>query len=259
MLDILTNPDLRLFSTLLFIVGGLLLLEIALMMLGITSQLGEGDVGLDVDADVDLGADGMAALDGVDAADMVDIEPVGIESFDSLDAADGMDAMDNFDAISEAQTASVSPAGLLDLLGITKVPSAVWLAGLLTFISALGFMVQGLVNTIGLGFLPSMLVLAIVFVPALFITARFAGFVGGLIPGIETSAIGAHAFHKRRGVVSGGTARKGRAAEVRWVDGYGNSHYLMAEPLDASDTISQGTQVLILRTRDKQARIISLG
>ena len=103
-----------------------------------------------------------------------------------------------------------------------------------------------------------LLVLAIVSLPALYLTSRFARFLGRLIPSVETSAIGAYAFHKRRGIVSGGTASANRPAEVRWRDGYGNIHYLLAEPLDKNETIPQGTDVLILRTKDKQARILSL-
>lgn len=266
MLELLANPELRIFSTLFFVVFGLLALEVVLMLIGISSQIGEGDIGFDVDADVDLGAESLAALESVDAADMIDIEPVGLDAFDidaadaidGLDGFDGLDGLDDIDVLSEAQAASVSTGGLLDMLGVTKVPSAIWLAGLLMFVAIFGFMLQGLVGILGFGFLPSTLALAIVAVPGLFVTAKFARFVGGLIPSMETSAVGAHAFHKRVGKVSGGTARKGRAAEVKWKDGYENTHYLMAEPLDPKEEIAEGTDVLILRTKTKEARIIAL-
>jgi hypothetical protein len=231
MLDLFTHPDLRLFTTLAGFVFALLMLEIVLMLIGGSSQLGEVDLDADFAPDFDVDASALEALDGMDLSD---VEPIT----DTTDLATGQ--------------------GWMHALGLDSVPSALWLAGLLSFLSMGGFLVQGLVQTLGLGFLPSWLVLAGVAAPALWMTKRYARFLGRLIPSVETTAISKISFHKRQGTVVGGLAARNRPAEVVWVDGHGNSHYLLAEPLSDDETIPQGADVLILRTRDKQARLISL-
>ena len=48
----------------------------------------------------------------------------------------------------------------------------------------------------------------------------------------------------------------GRPAEVRVIDGYGNAHYLRAEPLKEGETIAQGTEVLVIRDRRKGSYVL---
>ena len=243
MLDVLADPHFQPFAIALGFMFGLLALEVALMLMGLSSQFTEADMDIDVDADIDM-ADVTAAVDGLDTADLADIEPLGLDG--ELDA----------DVSSDVSATGFQDA--LEALGITKVPSAVWLAGLAAFIGSLGFALQGLVSTLDIGFLNPTLAFAIVVVPAIYLTSKFAAFVGNLIPGVETSAISDQAFHRRRGVVSGGTSEAMRPAEVKWIDGYGNPHYLMAEPLDQKTKIMEGSDVLIVRTKDKKARIINI-
>jgi hypothetical protein len=50
-------------------------------------------------------------------------------------------------------------------------------------------------------------------------------------------------------VVSQGTAARGRPAEIRVSDRYGNTHYIRAEPLRDGTEIPQGTEVIVLRHR----------
>ncbi|WP_370541702.1 OB-fold-containig protein [Actibacterium sp. 188UL27-1] len=50
-------------------------------------------------------------------------------------------------------------------------------------------------------------------------------------------------------MVTVGTARQGKPAQVRFRDGHGNSHYTIAEPLDPKDELPQGTEVLLLKIK----------
>lgn len=251
MLEIITDPHLRPFAIAGAVVFVLLFLEIALMMIGLSSQLGEPDVDIDAESfDTELPNGSVEALSNLEPGELIDIEPLNLDGFDT-----------DIDVDTEADIVTAQPSGFgafLGALGVTSVPSAIWLAGLLAFVSGLGFALQSFVSLFGFGYLNSTLALLVVFVPALYLTARYAKTIGRLIPGIETTAISADSFHRRQGKVTQGTARHLSPAEVSWVDGHGNTHYLMAPPLKEGDVISQGSDVLILRTKDKQPRIISL-
>lgn len=249
MLDMITDPHLRPFAIAGAIVFVLLFLEIVLMMVGFSSNFGEPDLDIDADGfDAELPEGSLEALGNLDTAELMDIEPLNLDGFDTeLDV--------------DADIISAHPTGFgafLSTLGVTSVPSAIWLAGLLAFVSGLGFVLQSLSSFLGLGYLNSTLALLLVSAPALFLTARYAKTVGRLIPNIETTAIRADSFHRRQGKVTQGTAQNTSPAEVSWVDGHGNRHYLMAPALKQGDVIPQGSDVLILRTKDKQPRIISL-
>ena len=64
---------------------------------------------------------------------------------------------------------------------------------------------------------------------------------------------------RRRGVVTQGTASRGRPAEVRVVDRHGNAHFLRAEPLGDGDVIAQGTEVLVVSApREAGHRLVPL-
>jgi hypothetical protein len=247
MLEILASANLRPFSIAGGLVVGLLLMEILLMLIGVSTQIGDPDVDLDFDVDVDVTSPDIAnALDGIDSADMANIEPVWLDMTDTSTPVDTLPEAPGFFM------------GVFDFLGITKVATAIWLAGLMAFISIFGFVGQGILKALGLGYLPGGIALGIVAIPALLTISKYSHLLGRLIPNVETTAVSSGSFHRRRGIVTGGTARFNMPAEVKWIDGHGNSHYLRAEPLSATLTIDEGTEVLILKTRDNKAKIINI-
>lgn len=73
---------------------------------------------------------------------------------------------------------------------------------------------------------------------------------------METEALSERSLGRRRGVVTQGTAAKGRPAEVRVMDRYGNAHYLRAEPFAKGEEITQGTEVLVIRDRRQDAYVL---
>jgi hypothetical protein len=70
--------------------------------------------------------------------------------------------------------------------------------------------------------------------------------VAHIIPRDETSSVSEQTLIGRVGVIVGGTARRGLAAQARVRDSHGRSHYLMVEPDLDDDVLEDGTQVLIV-------------
>jgi hypothetical protein len=84
---------------------------------------------------------------------------------------------------------------------------------------------------------------------AIWFARQFGTLFANLLPRIETEALSERHLGRRTGVVTQGTASRGRPAEVRITDRYGNFHYLRAEPLRDDAQIPQGTEVMVLRHR----------
>jgi len=95
---------------------------------------------------------------------------------------------------------------------------------------------------------------------SLWFAGRFGAVFARLLPKDETQSVSERHLGRRKGVVSQGTAARGRPAEVRVSDRFGNTHYLRAEPLRDDVSIAQGTEVIVLRQRyDEGYRIVALG
>lgn len=145
----------------------------------------------------------------------------------------------------------VSPDSSLDkLLGwlhLGQVPSLVLLVLFLTGYTLFGYALQKTCNGL-LGFyLPAWLA-GLLAVPSGLATVRGLGaLIARIIPKDETSAISDTSLIGRAGTVSGGTARKGMAAQARVKDALGRTHYLMVLPDVDDEIFEQGSQVLIVR------------
>jgi Protein of unknown function (DUF1449). len=107
----------------------------------------------------------------------------------------------------------------------------IWLASALLGFGAGGLVVQTLAD----GTLGSPLPVWLAAVPALLsgwgVARGFGGLFARLIPQDETQSVSEAHLGRRQGVITQGTAARGRPAEVRVTDRHGNPHYLRAEPL----------------------------
>ena len=72
-----------------------------------------------------------------------------------------------------------------------------------------------------------------------------AGGLYKILPKDETSAVSQDTLIGRVGVIVLGEARSGSPAQVRVKDGFGQTHYVMAEP-DGGQTLQQGDAVLLV-------------
>lgn len=210
------------FSVALGLLAGLLVLEVAALLLG--GSLFGADAGPDVDLDIPTEFD----------------LPAGAEPDVSalLAASDGGDVPDG-----------ASQAGAMNLLGLGRVPLAIWLATLLAGFGVGGVLVQGAAGSLfGAPLSPW---LAVIPAAALGLAAArgLAGVLGNFVKPMETTATGPQFLGGLRGVVTQGTARRGSAAEVRLRDRHGNTHYQRCEPFRDTDVIPEGTEVLTLRER----------
>lgn len=243
-MDFLLAEGLRPFSVLAGFIVILLVIELALVMAGFSSNI-EFDAageGIDVDPGLDAGADLMPSAGE------------GLLSPHEL-------ALLELPPERASQLAGAKPSPfrkLLLLVGIGKGPLLVSLTCIAAGISACGYALQLVSDSVsGAMFRPAIAV-AIALVPGLLLGGRLAGVAARLIPSFESHAISAQTYNGRRGQVVIGDARRGDAAQVRWRDMYGTTHSLMAEPLRDSDIIPAGSEVLIVKTRDRQPRIVSL-
>ncbi len=147
---------------------------------------------------------------------------------------------------------------MMVMIGLGQGPILVWTTCLAAGISICGFFVQLVLHQTMGAMLPSTLAMGLVVLPGILLGRQFSAWAAYMVPNFETHAISAQTYHGRRGTVVIGTAIRGAPAQVRWQDLYGTVHSLMAEPLRDQDSLTAGTQVLIVKTRDRQPRLVPI-
>ncbi|MEM0948707.1 MAG: OB-fold-containig protein [Pseudomonadota bacterium] len=237
-LELLLHPGLLPFEIAVGIVIGLLLLEVAINQIGFSLLGGtdtDGDFDTDLSAEPDLGGEF-----GLSPELEAEIDPI-----DGFDADQGLD----LDMETEAPGV-VAGGGLLSWLGLGKVPFTIWVTGMLTAFGLSGYFIQLFMNSVFGAPLSALVASAISLPPAVFLGSHVARGIGRLFPKTKTTAISTRSYSRRKGVITVGTARRDAPAQARFRDGHGNWHYAMVVPLDAKEELPQGTEVMILRTRD---------
>jgi hypothetical protein len=136
---------------------------------------------------------------------------------------------------------------LLGWLHLGRVPALVLLLLFLTGYMIFGYGLQIVAHGLLGAYLPAWAAGALA-VPAGLATVRGLGaVVAQLVPRDETSAVSDQTLIGRAGVISGGIARRGLAAQARVRDIHGRVHYLMIEPDLDDDVLDDGTEVLVVR------------
>lgn len=230
------------FTVALALLFGLLALELALAFIGGTLLGAGGDADLDLEVDIDG----------------PDIGELGVD-FGDLDA-DLLDFAEPEVDVAPSASSSVAANSPVNWIGIGEMPLMIWFAALLLGFGASGIALQSIVNAMIGSALPASLIV----LPASFAGVWFAKSLGGvfarLLPRTKTTAVSSRHLGRRIGVITQGTARRGRPSEVKVSDRHGNTHYLRGEPLKDEDEIPAGTRVLVLRHRLQEGyRLIPLG
>ncbi|MGP6087769.1 OB-fold-containig protein [Antarctobacter jejuensis] len=240
MFDMIFSDGMFPFTLALALLFGLLALEVVFGLLGGT-LLGAGADGLDADApdlDVDLPDLGDMEIDlGLDGTD-IDIGDLELAELD-LDAPD----TDVPDGVPDGA------GSLSGWLGFGKMPALIWLAAILLSFGLSGLVIQTVANGVFGAPLPTWLASLPSAAAAIWFARQFGTLFANLLPKMETEALSERHLGRRTGVVTQGTAARGRPAEVRVTDRFGNIHYLRAEPLRDDVQIPQGTEVMVLRHR----------
>lgn len=151
-------------------------------------------------------------------------------------------------AASEAMGSAPAPetgGTAMALLGLGRVPFAIWLAALLLGFGVGGMAIQTATGAALPGWLAALPAAAMGLGAARFVAATLSN----LVRQNETTATGPQFLGGLRGLVTQGTARRGSPAEVRLRDRHGNIHYQRCEPWRDGDVIPEGTDVITLRER----------
>ena len=136
---------------------------------------------------------------------------------------------------------------MLGWLHLGRVPSLVLLILFLAGYALFGYGLQMVAHGLMGSYLPTWAA-SLLAVPSGLATVRGLGaLVAHIIPQDETSIISERSLVGRTGVVSGGRARRGMAAQARVLDAHGRTHYLMVEPDIDGDVFEEGVQILVVR------------
>lgn len=218
MIDIFLHPNSYPFSISLAIVTGLFILEIISLLLG-GSLMAIGSDGPEIDLDAEADFD------------------LSIET--------------DTDVIPDADTdIALAPSSLLGWLGIKQVPFMVWMISFLTIFGLSGMILQSISFAVLSYFIPSAIASLLVMVPTLATVRTISEIVAAIMPKTESSAMSKRFLGGHHGVITQGTAMRGKPAEAKIKDRHGNLHYLRVEPLDDAETLSKGCDIHIIRKKD---------
>ncbi len=137
--------------------------------------------------------------------------------------------------------------GLLGWLHLGRVPSLVLLVLFLAGYALFGYSLQVVIRGFFGAYLPAWLAGLLAIPPGLVTVRSLGTLLARLVPRDETSAVSEKSLIGRTGVISGGVARRGLAAQARVRDGHGRTHYLMVEPDVEDEEFADGTEILIVR------------
>jgi len=135
---------------------------------------------------------------------------------------------------------------LLAWLRVGQVPVLILLIIFLTAFGISGFTLQHLLSGAIGWMLPAFIAAIPAFFVALPVTRLSGGILGKWVIKDETQAINSTDFIGQVVTITLGTSAPGSAAEARFRDKFGTTHYLMVEP-DTDEMFAQGQQLLLVR------------
>lgn len=150
-------------------------------------------------------------------------------------------------AMADGAVGELPDGGGLAWLHIGRLPLLVVLVLLLCAFALLGFALQGLAALVLGQDLSAWLAAPLALAGALPTTRGVGTALVRVLPRDESAAISATSFIGRTATLTAGEARAGKAAEARFLDEYGQTHYVMVEPESKSVTLRAGERVLLLR------------
>lgn len=216
------------FTIALGILFGLLLLEVAAHVLGLSLMSGDGP-DIDLDAEIDL----------------FDLAPD-----QEVDLSALLEASEMLEGVKAGAGAGATPEwSLASTLGLGRAPFILWLAAVLLGFGLSGILLQSLIHAFFGHPLPASLAAGAGVVAGLVFARAFSHVFAALLPKMESSATRMQFLGGLRGTVTQGTARRGAPAEIRIRDRHGNLHYPRVEPFLDDDVIEAGHDVLTVRLR----------
>ena len=217
-MELLTAPQNLPFAIALGLVAALATLQVVALLLGGPIGIGDGDFDANIDLDLDADMDGDMDLDG-----------------------DGIGPL----------------AGALDWLGVGKLPLSIlltlWAAGF----GLSGLAIQAFSKESTGAYLPALMPSLVALGLSLPLLKISGMILRPLIPRDETEAVSTGSLVGSEGEIVVGTARRGRPAQARVKDKWGNAHYVQVEPESDVDEFPAGAKVLLLKRLDNTFRVIA--
>lgn len=134
----------------------------------------------------------------------------------------------------------------LGWLHVGRVPFLVLIVLFLTGFAITGLLLQSVLHTLFHFMLPPALAACLALLMALFFVRKTGKPLGRLMPQEESSALSEIDFVGRPVKIITGEASQGNPAEGRFVDEFGQAHYVRIEPDDAGQIFIRGQTVLIV-------------
>jgi hypothetical protein len=189
----------------------------------------------------------MAAIEGVGFL-------LGLGVFDFLD---GLAPDVDFDSVDATEMAGMSLADrFMGWLHFGRVPVLILLVVFLTSFGVIGLGIQGAAAHFTGHLLPGVLASAIALPAALPPVRWFGGMLAKVLPKDETYVVSQDALVGRVATIVLGTARSGSPAQGRVRDQHGQTHYVMVEPDDSSESFAQGEHALLVSRQGSTYRAI---
>lgn len=155
------------------------------------------------------------------------------------------------DIDADMDSSGSSGGALSNLLGwirFGQVPMLILLVVFLAAFSLIGLALQlALDNALGFT-LPAIIAAPLAFMGSLPVLRTSTGILAKVVFKDETESISSNSFVGHIAVITVGEARLGSAAEARFSDRFGTSHYVMVEPID-DNIFKQGDKVLLVEER----------
>lgn len=134
----------------------------------------------------------------------------------------------------------------LGWLRVGQVPVLILLVIFLTAFGLIGLGVQSIAAKAFGGLMPGLLASIPALLLAMPVVRGLGGILGRFMPKDETEAVTESSFIGRVAVITLGRAVKGKPAEAKLKDKFGQVHYVMVEPDVATEVLEQGAQVLLV-------------
>lgn len=144
----------------------------------------------------------------------------------------------------------------LGWLCIGKVPALIILIVFLTAFGISGMALQGFVHGAVNTYLPAVAAAPLAFLAALPVTRGGGLLFARLMPKEETEAVSRDAFVGDTAIIIRGVATFGVPAEAKLTDRHGQSHYVLVEPDDESESFPTGTSVILTERLGARFRAI---
>jgi hypothetical protein len=147
---------------------------------------------------------------------------------------------------SDANVDSGSVGQFLGWLHLGRVPLLILLILFLLGFAIVGLILQWLLQTLAGFMLPQAPAAIVAASGALPLVRQTGGLVGRYLPQNESSAVSEMDFIGRTAQIVTGEASMGNPAEARFVDEFGQPHYVRIEPDEADQCFARGVTVLII-------------